>query len=66
VVHGRQDPRVPVGEAVQITEALKKRGMPVELMIFDDEGHGLSKSKNRHVAYPAITLFLDRWVRDRK
>jgi dipeptidyl aminopeptidase/acylaminoacyl peptidase len=66
VVHGRQDPRVPVGEAVQISDALKKRGMPVELMIFDDEGHGLSKSKNRHVAYPAITQFLDRWVRDRK
>jgi dipeptidyl aminopeptidase/acylaminoacyl peptidase len=66
VVHGKQDPRVPVGEAVQITDALKKRGMPVELMIFDDEGHGLSKRKNRLVAYPAIVSFLDKYVRDRK
>ncbi len=66
VIHGRQDPRVPVGEAVQITDALRRRGMPVELTIFDDEGHGLTKSKNWHLAYPSIVRFLDRYVRDRR
>ena len=65
VIHGTSDPRVPVGEAVQITDALKKRGMPVELMIFDDEGHGLTKSKNRHAAFPAVVRFLDKYARDR-
>jgi dipeptidyl aminopeptidase/acylaminoacyl peptidase len=59
VIHGTNDPRVPVGEAKQIAEALKKKGVPVELMIFDDEGHGLAKLKNRLVAYPAAVKFLD-------
>ena len=63
VIHGTNDPRVPVGETKQIVEALKKRGLPVELMIFDDEGHGLSKLKNRLVAYPAVVAFLDQHVR---
>jgi dipeptidyl aminopeptidase/acylaminoacyl peptidase len=65
VIHGTNDPRVPVGEARQIAAALEKRGTPVALMIFDDEGHGLSKLKNRLVAYPAIVEFLDKHVRDR-
>jgi dipeptidyl aminopeptidase/acylaminoacyl peptidase len=62
VIHGTNDPRVPVGEAKQIAEALKKKGVPVELMLFDDEGHGLAKLKNRLVAYPAAVKFLDDHV----
>lgn len=63
VIHGTNDPRVPVGEAKQIAEALQKRKIPVELMIFDDEGHGLSKLKNRLVAYPAAVKFLDTYLK---
>ncbi len=66
VVHGTNDPRVPIGEAKQIAEALEKRGTPVKLLVFDDEGHGLSKLKNRLVAYPAVVEFLDRHVKARK
>jgi len=66
VIHGTHDPRVPIGEAIQITEALKKRGLPVELMKFEDEGHGLSKLKNRLVAYPAVVKFLDEHVKGKK
>jgi dipeptidyl aminopeptidase/acylaminoacyl peptidase len=64
VVHGANDPRVPVGEAEQIVSALRQRNIPVEYLRFEDEGHGLIKRANRLVAYPAIARFLDRFVRD--
>ena len=58
VIHGRNDPRVPVSEAEQLVAALEARGVPVRLVIFDDEGHGIVKLKNKQVAYPAIVEFL--------
>jgi dipeptidyl aminopeptidase/acylaminoacyl peptidase len=60
VIHGDNDPRVPLSEAEQIVEALRGRGNPVEFMHFPDEGHGVIKLKNKLVAYPAIGEFLDR------
>jgi len=63
VVHGANDPRVPVGEAEQIVAALLTRNIPVEYMRFEDEGHGLIKRANRLIAYPAIARFLDKYVR---
>lgn len=60
VVHGANDPRVPVGEAEQIVAAVRARGLPVEYLVFPDEGHGLVRRANRLVAYPAIAGFLDQ------
>jgi dipeptidyl aminopeptidase/acylaminoacyl peptidase len=54
VIHGRNDVRVPVGEAEQIAAAAKD----VELMIFDDEGHGLSRHANRVTGYGRAIDFL--------
>lgn len=62
VIHGANDPRVPVGEARQIVDAIKARGGIVEYLEFDDEGHGLVKLPNRIKAYPAVAAFLDRYV----
>ncbi len=62
VVHGANDPRVPVGEAEQIVAALHERNVPVEYMRFEDEGHGLVKRSNRLIAYPAIARFLDTYM----
>jgi dipeptidyl aminopeptidase/acylaminoacyl peptidase len=59
VVHGANDPRVPIGETEQIVGALRARHVPVEYLRFEDEGHGLVKRTNRLVAYPAIARFLD-------
>jgi dipeptidyl aminopeptidase/acylaminoacyl peptidase len=59
VIHGRNDPRVPVGEAEQIVEKVRKNGGAVEYLLYEDEGHGLAKLKNRLDAYPKITAFLD-------
>lgn len=60
VIHGANDPRVPVGEAEQIVRSLEKRGHPVEYLPFRDEGHGIVKLENKLVAYPAMGDFLDR------
>ncbi len=62
VAHGANDPRVPVGEAEQMVAALKARGVPVEYIRFEDEGHQFTKRSNQLIAYPAIGRFLDRYV----
>ncbi|QLD88739.1 S9 family peptidase [Natronomonas salina] len=62
VLHGANDPRVPVGEAEQIAEEADGQGVPVRKLIFDDEGHGLSKRENRIEAYTEIVEFLDERV----
>lgn len=61
VMHGANDPRVPVGEAEQIAEAASEH-VPVETLIFEDEGHGIAKLDNRIEAYRAIVEFLDEHV----
>lgn len=60
LIHGENDPRVPVGEARQIHQVLREKGIDCELLIYPDEGHGLSKLKNRLHAYPQVASFLDR------
>ena len=59
VIHGANDPRVPLGEAHQIVEKVEANGTPVELIVFDDEGHGVVKLANRKVAYGRVVVFLD-------
>ena len=58
IVHGRNDPRVPVSEAESIAAKLQELGRPVDIMIFEDEGHGIRKLENRLVYYPAMVAFL--------
>ena len=60
VIHGANDPRVPIGEAEQIVASIEARGGTVAYMRFEDEGHGIVKLANRLVCYPAIAEFLDR------
>jgi dipeptidyl aminopeptidase/acylaminoacyl peptidase len=65
VIHGANDPRVPIGEAEQIVAALKKRKVPIEYLRYEDEGHGLENLKNQLDAYPKMVAFLDRHVKNR-
>ncbi|MDP9372321.1 MAG: S9 family peptidase, partial [Chloroflexota bacterium] len=60
VIHGANDPRVPVGEAEQIVAGLRERGRAVEYLRYEDEGHGLVKLPNRIHAAEATAAFLDR------
>jgi dipeptidyl aminopeptidase/acylaminoacyl peptidase len=59
VIHGANDPRVPLSEAEQIKAALDGKGVPCELRVYADEGHGLAKRANRLDAYPAALQFLE-------
>ncbi|WP_324650741.1 alpha/beta fold hydrolase [Georgenia sp. H159] len=60
VIHGANDPRVPLSEAEQIRDALRGKGVDCELRVYHDEGHGLAKRENRQDAYPAAIGFLRR------
>jgi dipeptidyl aminopeptidase/acylaminoacyl peptidase len=62
VLHGANDPRVPLREAEQIAERARAAGVPVRTLIFEDEGHGFSKLENRIEAYSAIVEFLEAHV----
>lgn len=59
VLHGENDPRVPVSEAHRIVEDAREAGVPVRELVFEDEGHGFTKLENRIEAYSAIAEFLD-------
>ncbi len=65
IIHGRNDPRVPVNEAQQMYDAIINNGGTAELHIYEDEGHGIAKQKNRLDIYPKIVKFLDRNVKDK-
>jgi dipeptidyl aminopeptidase/acylaminoacyl peptidase len=60
VIHGANDPRVPVAEAEQIVDALQRRKQPVVYLRFDDEGHGLSRRPNQLLAYTKVLEFLEQ------
>lgn len=62
VQHGANDPRVPVGEAKQILEAVSEQGVPVESAIFEDEGHHTTSRQNRINQFERIASFLDEHV----
>ncbi|BBC25494.1 prolyl oligopeptidase family serine peptidase [Pseudanabaena sp. ABRG5-3] len=47
IIQGANDPRVPVGEAIQIQKILEQKKIPSQLVIFPDEGHGSSKRSNQ-------------------
>jgi dipeptidyl aminopeptidase/acylaminoacyl peptidase len=63
VIQGKNDPRVPYTEAQQIVKAVKDRGGIVEYKLYDDEGHGIAKLKNRLDLYPLVADFLDKYMK---
>jgi dienelactone hydrolase len=60
IIHGANDPRVPLSEAEQIHAAMTSRGRECELLVYTDEGHGLTKRANRADAIPQAVSFLGR------
>jgi dipeptidyl aminopeptidase/acylaminoacyl peptidase len=58
VLQGANDPRVTKQESDQIVDALRARGVPVEYIVKDDEGHGFAKPENRMDVYRAVERFL--------
>ncbi|MBK7141249.1 MAG: S9 family peptidase [bacterium] len=64
VIHGANDPRVPIGEARQIIEAVTKNGGIVDSMIFADEGHGAGKRSNIIPEYEKQMQFLNTYLKN--
>jgi dipeptidyl aminopeptidase/acylaminoacyl peptidase len=58
VAQGANDPRVNVNESNQMVEALKNRGINVEYMVKDNEGHGFYNQENQFDFYRAMEKFL--------
>ncbi|WP_377161156.1 prolyl oligopeptidase family serine peptidase [Roseateles sp. UC29_93] len=63
VIQGKNDPRVIKPESDEIVDAVKKNGVPVEYVVFDDEGHGFSKKKNQIEANQKMLEFLDKYLK---
>ncbi len=63
MLHGANDTNVPVVEAEQVVESLERRKVPVEYVLFPDEGHGFRKRENRIVASKAYVSFLDKYLK---
>jgi dipeptidyl aminopeptidase/acylaminoacyl peptidase len=59
VLQGANDPRVLKAESDDIVAAARKNGVPVEYVIFPDEGHGFVKKENEIKGYGAVLSFLD-------
>ena len=66
VLQGAQDPRVLQVESDEIVAAVKENGIPVEDVLFEDEGHGFVKKENQIEAYSKILNFLDKYLRDKQ
>lgn len=65
VLQGANDPRVIQAESDDIVEAVRKNGVPVEYVLFEDEGHGFSKKANQIRGYGAMLEFLDQHLKNK-
>jgi dipeptidyl aminopeptidase/acylaminoacyl peptidase len=63
VLQGANDPRVLKVESDEIVAAAKKNGVPVEYIVFPDEGHGFVKKGNEIKGYSAVIQFLDKHLK---
>ncbi len=63
VLQGSQDPRVLQVESDEIVAGVRKNGVPVEYVLFEDEGHGFVKKENQIEAYSKVLEFLDTYLK---
>lgn len=64
VLQGSNDPRVLKVESDEIVAAAQKNNIPVEYVVFPDEGHGFVKKENEIKGYGAILVFLDKYLKE--
>ena len=65
VLQGAQDPRVLQVESDEIVAGVRKNGVPVEYVLFEDEGHGFVKKENQIEAYSSVVQFLDKYLKNK-
>ncbi len=61
-VVGKNDPRVPYTESVQMMEKIRGNGAPVWFLVANDEGHGYAKKKNRDFQFYATIMFVKEFL----
>jgi dipeptidyl aminopeptidase/acylaminoacyl peptidase len=62
VVQGKNDPRVPYTEAMQIVQKARNNGVPVWFLMAADEGHGFAKKKNQDFQFYATVMFVKEFL----
>ena len=62
VIHGKNDPRVPLYEADQIVATIQKSGIPVWYLMATDEGHGFAKKPNADFQFYATVMFIQEFL----
>ncbi len=62
VIHGKNDPRVPLNEAQQIVQAVRQNNVPVWYLMAKDEGHGFSKKRNVDYQFYATVMFIKEFL----
>ena len=63
VLQGKNDPRVLQPESDEIVAAVRKKGIPVDYLLFDGEGHGLARKESQEKAFRAVAQFLDKYLK---
>jgi dipeptidyl aminopeptidase/acylaminoacyl peptidase len=66
VVQGSNDPRVLQVESDELVAAVRENDVPVEYVVFPDEGHGFRKKVNRITAAEAYLAFLDKYLKGKE
>jgi dipeptidyl aminopeptidase/acylaminoacyl peptidase len=64
VLQGSKDPRVLQVESDEIVAGVRRNGVPVEYVLFEDEGHGFLKKENQIEGYSKILEFLDSYLKE--
>ena len=64
VLHGANDTNVPVVEAEQVVDSLKRRSVPVDFVLFPDEGHGFRKTPNRIRSTVSIVRWFEKYLKE--
>ena len=59
VIHGEQDFRVPVSEALRLWTDLRRHGVPAKFLYFPDENHWILKPQNARIWYATVLAYLD-------
>jgi dipeptidyl aminopeptidase/acylaminoacyl peptidase len=60
--HGEDDERVPTSHSTRMKRALEESHKDVQLILFQNEGHGLSYTKNERIYFTELLKFLDKHI----
>lgn len=63
ILHGKNDERVPVSQAVGFERALRERGVPVELVTYPREPHGIREQAHQRDILRRVVAWFDRWLK---